>query len=149
LIISLFINLARNTPIAQTLKSGKPMRGWMSSDAPSVPAKRARGTALTIGAVFTLAAGALSLINGFNGIIFEGEFLFMEWDPGFSRFALCGIICILFGIIAIAGGIMALRTRRISLAFAGALLGMMGGGLVGFWLGLAAVIVFAFSDSDF
>ena len=103
---------------------------------------------MTLGGIMTIAAGLLSLFNGAQGIIFEGEFD-LGPDPGFSRFDACGVIAIIFGIVAVAGGISALRSQRLSLALAGALLGMMGGGLLGLWLALGALVLFAISDADF
>lgn len=63
--------------------------------------------------------------------------------------ALCGASIILFGIVAIAGGISALMARHFSLALVGALLGMIGGGIVNFFLGVLAFAFFFFADEDF
>lgn len=142
------INFARDTRAGKILKLDTPMPSWMSSETSPIPMKQTRGMAVPLGGLMTLAAGLLSLLNGIQGIVFGGWFQF-GLDPGFSRFEACGVICILFGIVGVAGGISALRGWRLSLALAGAVLGMMGGGLVGFWLGLGALIVFAFSNEDF
>lgn len=121
--------------------------GMGSEPQPTMQAPR-RTLTVTLAGLMTLSAGLLSLFNGIQGIVFGGQFAF-GLDPGFSRFELCGVIVIIFGIVAIAGGILALKRRHISLALAGAVLGMLGGGLLGFWLGLGALVLFGFSDEDF
>ncbi len=96
----------------------------------------------------TIGAGLLSVFNGAQGVLFGGELQYAV-DTGFPLFAACGAIFILFGVLAVSGGVMALMGKHFSLALLGSFLGMMGGGLYGFWLGLTAIIVFAFSDADF
>jgi len=109
--------------------------------------KPPRRTAFIFGGWLTISAGVLSLANGVTGIFGESSTTF-GLDVGFSRTDLCGIILIAFGIVSIAGGMCALRGRYLFLSFAGAFLGMMGGGLIGFWLGLGALIVFAVFGED-
>jgi hypothetical protein len=100
-----------------------------------------------LGSVLTLAAGALSVVNGAQGLIFGGEFPFGEL-PVPSHFDVCGVILVLLGVLAIAGAVATLMLKRLSPGLAGAVCGMLGGGLFGFWLGLAALIVYIFSDTD-
>ena len=96
----------------------------------------------------TISAGILAMVNGLRGIFGESS-IALGPDAGFSRSDVCGIMVLIFGIVAIAGGISALRCRYLSLSLAGAVLGMMGSGLIGFCLGLGALVMFAFSDQDF
>jgi len=123
------------------------MLGRMSSAAEPAQGKQPRGTALTVGCLMTIGAGLLSIFNGARGIIFGGSDL-DAWHVHIPESA-CGIVFILFGIIAVAGGRMALKGKHIDLAFAGAFLGMLAGGWFGFWAGLIALIAFLFSDADF
>ena len=95
----------------------------------------------------TILAGVLALVNGLRGI-FGGSSVALGPDVGFSHENVCGIIVLIFGIVAIAGGINALRGRNLSLSLAGAIFGMISGGLIGFWLGLGALILFAFFGED-
>lgn len=103
--------------------------------------------ALTIGGLSTVGVGLLSLFNGVQGLVFGGEF---QAGPelGISMFAACGVMFILFGVVGVVGGILALRGEHISLAFVGAFLGMLAGGMYGFWLGLVAIAALVFSDAD-
>lgn len=55
---------------------------------------------------------------------------------------------VIFGIIAVAGGISGIKKKNFALALAGAVMGMMGGGLYGFYLGLGALVIFALSNQD-
>lgn len=102
---------------------------------------------MAIGGLTTIGVGLLSLFNGVQGLAFGGEFQSGP-DLGFSMFAACGVIFMLFGVVAIAGGMLALRGKHISLAFVGAFLGVLGGGMYGFWLGLVAIAALVFSDAD-
>jgi hypothetical protein len=62
---------------------------------------------------------------------------------------ICGILLILFGVIAIAGGAYALRPRaHLTPALLGAILGMLGGGVYGFFLGLVAILLFWLANAD-
>ena len=92
-------------------------------------------------------AGVLALVNGLRGIFSETS-IALGPDVGFSRADVCATIALIFGVVAIAGGMNALKGRHLSLSLAGAFLGMMGGGLIGFWLGLGALILFALSNED-
>lgn len=102
---------------------------------------------MTIGCLMTIGAGLLSMFNGARGIVFGGSY-FGSWHVDIPE-AACGVVFILFGTIAVAGGMMALKGKHIELAFAGAFLGMLAGGWYGFWVGSIALIAFLFSDADF
>ncbi|MBN1678612.1 MAG: hypothetical protein JW880_08775 [Candidatus Thermoplasmatota archaeon] len=118
----------------------------MSSEQNAVEKPPGRKIALRLGGLMTLITGILSLNNGLQGMIAGDEFPF---GPYLTRFAACSIAVIFFGIIAVAGGVSAMRGTHFSLALAGALLGMMGGGIVAFFLGLLAFIFYFFADEDF
>ena len=102
---------------------------------------------LTLGGDLTIGAGVASFANGTYAML-TGTDVTLAADIGVTKEAICGFIFVLFGIVSIAGGIAALKRMHISLGLAGAALGMMGGGLVGFWLGLIALVMFALSHED-
>lgn len=87
------------------------------------------------------------MVNGLGSLL-GGATAFVGGDTAPINVTGCGIIVLLLGSIAIAGGITALLEKHISLALAGAAAGMMGGGNPGFWLGLVSLLLFAFSDVD-
>ncbi len=118
----------------------------MDSEQTSVAKRPDHKIPMRLGGLITLVLGLLSLQNGLGAMLTGEEFPF---GPYVTRVAACGMIVIIFGIIAIAGGVSALRGKHFSLALAGTLLGMMGGGLVAFLLGLVACVLFYFADEDF
>jgi len=69
-------------------------------------------------------------------------------DSSFTRYTFCGILVVIFGIIAVAGGISGIKRKNFALAVAGSVMGMIGGGLYGFCLGLGALIIFGLSNQD-
>jgi hypothetical protein len=102
---------------------------------------------LVSGCVLTILSGILSLANGLASVVFESN-LSSGFDLGIDRYAACGFIVIAFGAAAILGGLYSLKNRRISFALAGAGMGMCGGGLVGFWCGLGALVALVLSHED-
>lgn len=102
---------------------------------------------LVSGCVLTILSGALALANGLATVVFESSLSF-GLDLGIDRYAVCGFMVIVFGAVAIMGGLYSLKRRRISFALAGAALGMSGGGLIGFWCGLGALVALIFSHED-
>lgn len=102
---------------------------------------------MLLGGGMTLLAGVLAIINGLRGLLTRSSFAVGPADTLF-REAYCGILVLIFGIIAVAGGISGIRRKSFFLAAAGAILGMLGGGLFGFYLGLGALILFGLSDQD-
>lgn len=95
----------------------------------------------------TLLAGILALINGMRGL-FPDSFIALGLDSSFTRYTFCGVLVVFFGIVATAGGISAMRGKNFTLALVGAVMGMLGSGLLGFFLGLGALVVFALSSED-
>jgi hypothetical protein len=102
---------------------------------------------MLLGGGMTLLAGFLAIINGLRGL-FTDSFLALGPDSSFTRETSCGILVIVFGIIAVAGGISGIKRKSFALAVAGSIMGMMGGGVYGFYLGLGALIVFGLSNVD-
>ena len=114
---------------------------------PPVSEKPRRSKLLVLGGWMTLAAGILALVNGLRAIIAESP-IALGPEASFTKYTACGIMVILFGIVAVAGGICALRGRNFTLALAGAVFGILGGGLFGFYLGFGALVVFGLSNED-
>ena len=111
-------------------------------------AEKSRPSApMFLGGILTIAAGCLAVWNGLtgttNGIVFAIE-------EGLSRYAICGAVILVFGVVAILAGILAVtnRHRSLTLPILGAVLGMLGGGYYGFFLGLSALIMFWLSQGD-
>jgi hypothetical protein len=102
---------------------------------------------LVTGCMLTILSGMLSLANGLASVVFESDLSFGT-GFGIDRYAACGFIVIVLGAVAILGGFYSLKYRRISFALAGAAMGMAGGGLVGFWCGLGALIALVLSHED-
>lgn len=113
------------------------------------PNKGRRDIYLTIGAILTIIAGALSLTNGIEGLLTGIDVLsFLPTAQG-SVIPVCAVLLIIFGVVAIAGGLYGLRPRaRVTPVLIGAALGMLGGGELGFFLGLAAILIFWLANVD-
>jgi len=111
------------------------------------PPEPERDIYMLLGGGMTLVAGVLAIINGLRGL-FTDSFLALGPADTFTRETSCGILVLVFGIVAVAGGISGIKEKNITLAIAGAFLGMMGGGLYGFYLGFGALITFALSNQD-
>jgi hypothetical protein len=102
---------------------------------------------MLLGGGMTLLAGILAIINGLTGL-FTDSYLALGPDSSFTRDTYCGILVLVFGIIAVAGGISGIKRKNFALALAGAVMGMMGGGVFGFFLGVGALIIFGLSNQD-
>lgn len=102
---------------------------------------------MLLGGGMTLLAGVLAIINGLRGLFTDG-YLALGPDSSFTRDTYCGILVLVFGVIAVAGGISGIKRKSFALALAGSVMGMMGGGVYGFFLGLGALIIFGFSNQD-
>jgi len=117
----------------------------MNSEGTTGESQSPRDLRLKLGGLMTIGAGLLSLQSALTATVFGGE---LPVGVDFERFAMCTAMVTIFGIVAIAGGVCALVGRHLSLALAGAFLGMISGGLISFWLGLGALVVFAFANAD-
>jgi len=96
----------------------------------------------------TIIAGLLALFNGFMALFGEASSGMPDVVIDLNRYTACATMIMIFGAVAILGGISAIRGKNISLALAGAALGMMGGGIVGFWLGVTAILLLFLSSAD-
>lgn len=109
------------------------------------------------------AGGALTLVAGILGLI-QGIYLFIiilildSYSYGFYDYfgwggaflLVCGVLALVFSIIAIVGGIFALQRRGWAIAVTGGILGMLAVGFfIGFILGLIGLILIAISRAEF
>jgi len=125
------------------------------------PPMKPRTSKPVIGGALVILAGILALSMGVLYIVLEPSDLetwgyspVSEADMSLSEVAdilgMCGIIEIVIGLVAIAGGAFALMRRNFGLAIAGAVVGMIGVGfLVGGLLGLIGLVLIAISRSEF
>jgi len=95
----------------------------------------------------TILAGVFALINGLGELLAD-DFLPLGPDSSFTRSTFCGVLVVVFGVVAVAGGLSGIKKKNISFALAGAVMGMLGGGLFGFCLGLGALVMFSLSKAD-
>jgi len=79
----------------------------------------------------------------------ESSSVWFDIDVGVNRYSVCGTMLMAFGVIALIGGVSAVKGWNLSLALAGAALGAIGDGIGGFVLGLAAVLLLFLSNEDF
>lgn len=94
-----------------------------------------------------MVAGILSLHNGLEGVIANVELSILPpVSQSFVR--VCGVLLLALGVLAIVGGISAIKGGRLSLSLVGAAAGMLGGGLIGFYLGLGAIVLLILSNQD-
>lgn len=121
----------------------------VNTDVNTPPSRKPRGANYILaGSLLTIAAGFLALVNGLGAIM--GDL----YDPGvwseipLDRYTICGVIVTAFGTVAIIGGIAALRTRNMIFALTSAGLGMAGDGVLGFFFGLTAIVLFFLSDEN-
>jgi len=102
---------------------------------------------LVLGGVMAILAGVLALGQG---IIYATAASAVSYLPGSGSICFCGGLDALFGLGSIAGGIMAIRRSSFALALAGAIVGMLGLGLlIGGLFGLIALICIAVSRQEF
>lgn len=92
----------------------------------------------------TLLAGVLAIINGLRGLFEDNSTV----EYRFAPYDYCATLFVLFGIIAVAGGISGITRKSFALAVAGAITGMMGGGVYGLYIGLGALILYGLSNQD-
>lgn len=101
-----------------------------------------------IAGVLTVISGMIALVNGFTALSNETVFHWPDVNIALNEFSVCGVIVIIFGAVAIVGGLSAIKGGKISLALAGAAMGVMGGGIWGFALGLTAIVLLFLSEGD-
>lgn len=106
-----------------------------------------RGYLLMVAGDLTIGAGLASVANGSYAML-TGTAVQVAADFGLTKEAVCGFIFLVFGIVSVIGGIIVHRRGHFSFGLAGAVLGMMAGGLIGFWMGLIALVLYALSHED-
>ena len=97
----------------------------------------------------TVIAGLLSFFNGLRTLMGESSWNLLDVFVDLSRYGICAVLIMIVGTVAVIGGISAVRGKNLSLALAGAALGMIGDGVVGFWLGLLSILFLFLSNEDF
>lgn len=117
----------------------------MSSEGTTDARLSKRRISLRIGGLLTVVIGLLALNNGLAAMTGDDS---TTSSPYLTPGTVCGTTIIFFGVVAVAGGICALMRRYFSLALAGTLLGMMGGGWLNFILGITAFIFYYFAGED-
>ncbi|MCU0852058.1 MAG: zinc ribbon domain-containing protein [Thermoplasmata archaeon] len=113
------------------------------------PQESPNTSAPLIGGILAILAGVLSLGQGVIYSVASDIAYTMGYDAG-GFLCMCGGLGILFGLASIVGGIFSIQRKNFGLAVIGAVLGMIGFGFViGFLLGLIAVILIAISRVEF
>jgi len=111
--------------------------------------KRRRSSFAVAAGWMIIIAGVLSFFNGLRTLLGETSWNLLDVFVDLNRYSICAVLVMLFGAVSIVGGISALRGRNLSLALAGAALGMIGDGVAGFWLGIGAILFLFLSSEDF
>lgn len=111
--------------------------------------KHPRSVSMILAGWLIIVAGLLAFSNGLMAFFGESSSIWFDIDIGVNRYSVCGTMIMAFGVVAVAGGISAVRGKNLSLALAGAALGTMGDGLVGFLFGLIAIVLLFLSNEDF
>lgn len=120
------------------------------------PPVRKTGTPVA-GGVLVIIAGILALANGafylaftssnLTGISLPPEITLEDIE---SILRICGVVEVIFGIVAILGGIFAVQRKHFGLAILGSVMGMLGFGFtLGGLLGLIGLILVAISRKEF
>ena len=99
------------------------------------------------GGCLTVIAGSLAVLNGISGVSIGNSFPFAVDGP-LNQLTLCGIGALLAGVVAVIGGLFAIRGKHFSFALGSAVLGIVAGGWMGFYVGLAAVVLLMLSNQD-
>lgn len=117
-------------------------------DTPRTLAKRSSG-GLTVAAVLLIIAGLLAILQGMVYLWVESIAIDLGVTGGVGL-ACCGMLDIVFGIAAVAGGAMALKRSNFVLVIIGCVLAMLSlAFVIGSLLGLIALILVAVSKDDF
>jgi len=120
------------------------------------PPVRKSGTPVA-GGVLVIIAGILALANGLLFLAFStADLTGISLPPEVSLediesiVRVCGVIEVIFGFVAILGGIFAIQRKHFGLAILGSVLGMLGLGFtIGGLLGLIGLILVAVSRKEF
>ena len=103
--------------------------------------KPKRDMKVVVGGSLTIIAGILVISNGLGGLWSLHSSL--GWPAYF-----CGVPITVMGIIAVIGGVCALKDVHFSLSLAGAFLAALGDGLTTFLMGMAALLLFFMTGRD-
>ena len=127
--------------------------------APAAPEQRSAKPLL--GGILIIVAGVLSLIMAMSLIVMDAHDIenldYQQLrDSGITAtdldeiLGICGAIEIVFGTIAIIGGVFAVMRKHFALAVVGGIFGLIGiGFLIGGLLGLIGLVLVAISRSEF
>jgi hypothetical protein len=111
-----------------------------------------------IGGILSIISGAIGVIGAFFLLLFTTIFGFVFTDPYFgvtdgtevlsflaTFYGGLGVILLIFSIVAIIGGVYAIKKRLWGMALAGAICG-----LLTFWpTGIAAIILISLGKNEF
>ena len=127
----------------------------------AAPPEKKRTSKPAIAGALTIIAGVMALVMAVTFILIDASDLedldrsiWTETDltPADLEGILevCGAICIVFGIIAIIGGVFSLMRKHFALAIIGAVFGLLGMGyIIGAVLALVALVLIIMSKSEF
>ena len=114
----------------------------------ATPTRRRDGY-LFLGGLFIIITGVLSIVNGVEGLHSRALILWYLSGDEAGIYLFCGVLSIIFGLIAILAGVYALRPRpHLTPILLGAVLGMLAGGVYGFLIGFGAIVIFGFANID-
>ena len=121
---------------------------WDDNSLPDSTAPPIKSNRPVIGGVCILGSGLLAIVNGAYSIAYTRIPLELEQFKGLVD--TCSAIVLILGVIAIAGGFLALSRRNFVLSIIGAIAGMLTASfLVGAILGLVGIIMVASSRDEF
>jgi DNA-directed RNA polymerase subunit RPC12/RpoP len=103
----------------------------------------------TVGGIFCILSGVLGLITGVVIMVF-GFMLFNLF--GASYVVVCGVIMVIFSLIAILGGIFAIQRRSYPMAIVGSIFALLVGFpafFIGFIFGIIALIFVILAKHEF
>jgi hypothetical protein len=105
---------------------------------------------LFAGAALVLATGIISIVNGIQGLLNVSNVLPYLSNSEATILPICGVLLLVFGAVSIASGIYGIASShpRLAPVLLGAVLGILGGGYYGFFLGFAALALFWYANVD-
>jgi hypothetical protein len=127
--------------------------------APEAP--RQQSAKPLLGGILIIIAGVLSLVMAISFIVMDSQDLEnlnsqQLRDSGLTiadleeMLGICGLIEIVFGVIAIIGGLFAIARKHFGLAIVGGIFGLIGiGFLIGGVLGLIGLVLIIISRDEF
>lgn len=118
------------------------------SGTPVIESPRRSGLPIA-GGIFSILAGLLGIAQGLLSLATESMVVSLGLS-GTGYLCVCGGLSLIFGLAGFGGGVFAVQRKNFTLAFVGAILGMLAFGFViGFILGLIGVILIAVSKEEF